>query len=150
MIRVRLVGTVIACAVLAFGAAFLIGRAVDHQSSSHHAARPARTTAATNAQLASAFVPQLTSVKLREAVKHVAHHRRAKTHRGSRSSASSAAAAAAAGTAAATTTLSSPPAAPAYTPPAPSTQSHSRAGSGSGTTSVGGSKKSGSGTTSVG
>jgi len=64
---VRLVGTGITCVVAAFGAAFLIARAIDHQGAAHRTittttALTPRATTAVDVTLASQFVPDLTTL----------------------------------------------------------------------------------------
>lgn len=85
----RLVATATVCVVAAFGAAFLVGRAVSHQGAPPAAAATTTTTAtvatraaptpatkATDVALASQFVPGLASLKR---VKR-RHHRHAIQH----------------------------------------------------------------------
>jgi len=153
----RLVGTAAVCAALAFGAAFLVGRAVGHDGSSNHGTyRLASATVAHQASsdpsLASQFAPGFNAGKLRI----VKAHRRTKVkahHAVSTQSPST-------GTGSPATTQPSTDTTPSYTvpsytPPPTTTHQSSSSGQGSGTTSVGGSKKkkssgTGSGTTSVG
>jgi hypothetical protein len=149
------------CVVLAFGGAFLIGRAVDHQDSSRPAGGSDRAAAthpahdATHVELAGAFVPASAALRLRtikrparkrkHKPRHTIHHA---VHR-----APAASSPATTGGIVPTPSTDSTPAPPtpsvpqSYTPPAPSSGSGS---SGAGTTSVGGHSHHGSGTTSVG
>ena len=76
-LTVRLAGTAIICILAAFGAAFLVARAVDHQTPARAATPPAKTTrvAATtttpspahkvNVELVSQFTPVKASLKPR-------------------------------------------------------------------------------------
>ena len=62
---VRLAGTAIICILAAFGAAFLVARAVNHDTSARAATPPAKTTAAaavpTNAGAAHKVIVELVS-----------------------------------------------------------------------------------------
>ncbi len=153
----RLLGTAAVCAALAFGAAFLVGRAIHNGSSDRGGYKLASATLGSQANsdpgLASQFTPGFKAGKLRTV--KVRHRAKVKTHHGSSTQNT--------GTGGQATT---PPStdttpsytAPTYTPPANSTQHSSSGGQGSGTTSVGGSSSkkkssgsgSGSGVTSVG
>jgi hypothetical protein len=147
---VRLVGTAAACVALAFGAAFLVGRAVSHQPSKHTPAAALRLASATvssktssDPALAAQFTPGLSALKRIAPRRHVKKHHKVK--------ANVSPAAPPASTPSSTTPTTSD--IPLYVPPAQSSSSssHKPSGQGSGTTSVGGShKKSGTGTTSVG
>jgi hypothetical protein len=152
----RLVGTAAVCAALAFGAAFLVGRAIHNGSSDRGGYKLASATIShlprSNTQLASEFAPESKAGKLR-IIK--AHHRpKPKTHHASNTQSPSTGTGSTATTTPSTNTTPSYTA-PTYTPPATTTHPSS-SGQGSGTTSVGGSsskkKKSGSGSgvTSVG
>jgi hypothetical protein len=148
---VRLVGTAAACVALAFGAAFLVGRAVSHQPSKHTPAAALRLASATvssktssDPALAAQFTPGLS------ALKRIAPRRHVKKHHNVKPNVSPAAPTASTPSGTTPTTTSDMP---LYVPPAQSSSpsSHKPSGQGSGTTSVGGSKKkSGTGTTSVG
>jgi hypothetical protein len=146
----RLVGTVAICAALAFGAAFLVGRTVGHNGSSHSTTFKLSSATvghqtAPDPELASEFAPTFTAAKLRT-VK--VHHPRKRSHHAKSSPTANV------GTGAPAVTTQSTTTTPAYTAPASTTpQQSSSSGQGSGTTSVGGSSKkkgSGTGTTSVG
>jgi hypothetical protein len=79
---VRLAGTALICVVAAFGAAFLVARAADHQTPAKaattlstqttEAEAPVNTTA--NAELVSEFTPSLTSLKPKPRPHHRRHH----------------------------------------------------------------------------
>lgn len=69
---VRLAGTAFICVVAAFGAAFLVARAVNHQTPARAATPPATQASvvipqptATNAELAPQFTPMMTGLKPR-------------------------------------------------------------------------------------
>jgi hypothetical protein len=141
---VKLVGTAVVCVLAAFGAAFLVARATEHQSPAPTI--PAHSTAAvvvkptttTNAELVAQFTPDSTSLKPKPKPKpkprkrHVAHHAVPQS------------------SPAPTATEPSAPleTTPEYTPapvaPSPSTPSHSgssthhKSSGGSGTTTIGG------------
>ena len=84
----RLVGTATICVLAAFGAAFLVGRAVSHQGPARAAAAtiettaspaprtpPAHATKTADVALAAQFVPGLTSLKrVKRAHRHHAVH----------------------------------------------------------------------------
>ncbi len=81
---VRVAGTAIICILAAFGAAFLVARAVKHETPARAAATPPRTTrvAATvtstaagrvNAELVSQFAPVQASLR-RRPKPHLRHH----------------------------------------------------------------------------
>jgi len=154
---VRLVGTAAVCAALAFGAAFLVGRAIGHNGSPNHGTyRLASATighqASPDPELASEFAPGFTAVKLR--IDRVHHRAKAKAHQTARTQSTSAGNTSAPSNTTGTGTTPSYTA-PTYTPP-PTTHPSS-SGQGTGTTSVdpGSSKKkkssgTGGGVTSVG
>jgi hypothetical protein len=85
MADVRVAGTAIICIVAAFGAAFLVARAVKHEAPAH-AATPLRTTrvaarvterttaSRVNAELVSQFTPVQASLRRRPKPHH-RHHR---------------------------------------------------------------------------
>jgi hypothetical protein len=150
----RLVGTAAVCAALAFGAAFLVGRAVHNGSSDRGGYKLASATIShlprSNNQLASEFAPESKAGKLR--IVKVHHRAKPKTHHASNTHSPSTGT----GSPATPSTDTTPSdTAPTYTPPATTTHPSS-SGQGSGTTSVGGSSSkkkssgSGSGVTSVG
>jgi hypothetical protein len=152
----RLVGTAAICAALAFGAAFLVGRAVGHNGRSTALKLSSATVGhqtASDPQLASEFTPSFTAVKLR---RHVKIHHLAKGRHAAAPHSASTTQSSSTGSTVTRPTIDTAPAyvAPANTPPATTTQHSSSSGQGSGTTSVGGSgskkKGSGTGTTSVG
>jgi hypothetical protein len=69
---VRLAGTAIICVVAAFGAAFLVARAVNHQTPARAATPPATQASVvipratgSNAELRSQFTPMMTGLKPR-------------------------------------------------------------------------------------
>jgi hypothetical protein len=153
--HVRVAGTAIICILAAFGAAFLVARAVKHQTPAH-AATPPRTTrvAATvttsttahrvNAELVSQFTPVQVSLKRRPKPHH-RHHRKPSPTPAPVVTTSSAVAATPAPTVVPTTPVYS---APVQSSPQPSQPSSSGSGStthkkkqssgGSGTTTIGG------------
>ncbi len=140
----RLAGTAIICVLAAFGAAFLVARAVDHQTPAHAATAPAQTTRVAttttnpapphkvNVELVSQFTPVKASLKPRP--KPHRKHKKPKP------------APTVSVTPAAPSTATVPTPAPTYTPvyTPPSTQSspphHKKSGGsgGSGTTTIGG------------
>jgi hypothetical protein len=165
MAGVRVVGTAAACVLVAFGAAFLIARAVGHQGSASAATttqgRPA-FGATTDAALAAQFIPKLTALRQpARARRHVVHHRavhRAASHPASVTTKTSASHPASVITTTSaspppttSTTASSPPQVQSTpTNPAPASSDGGSSGTGSGTTSVGGhTHHKGSGTTKV-
>lgn len=138
----RVVGTALTCIVAAFGAAFLVARAVVHQTPAKAATTQAVTPVAPrvapvsrnhNAELVSEFAPMVSSLrhkpKPRPKRRRVTHH-------------SAPAVSAAPASPTYTAPTYPPPAytAPTYTPPATSnpsgTTTHKRSG-GSGTTTIG-------------
>jgi hypothetical protein len=148
---VRLVGTAVVCVLAAFGAAFLVARAVNHQTPAKAAAtvrdQPvAAVTTATattpNAELVSEFTPVSASLKHkpRPPKRHPVHH--------SAPPASSAAGETSAptDTQQSTTPYTPPPTTPSPVTSAPSSGSSGSSGSshhqhssgGSGTTTIGG------------
>jgi hypothetical protein len=140
---VRLVGTAAVCVLAAFGAAFLLARAIDHQGTARAASAPphpatTRTTTR-DTELADQFAPDLV------ALKRAPHQRRTAPHRHHSKPAHAHSAVTSA------PVVSQPTATtPTYTAPAPApTSSSSTSGSG---TSSGGThhKGSGSGTTTIG
>jgi hypothetical protein len=151
-LTVRLAGTAIICILAAFGAAFLVARAVDHQTPARAATPPSQTTrvAATttdptpahkvNVELVSQFSPVKASLKPRPKP-HRRHHKPKR-----KPSASVSPVAPVVNTAPSTTVPSAPTyTAPVYQPPAPThsstgTTHHKKSGGsgGSGTTTIGG------------
>jgi len=143
-----LVGTAAVCVLAAFGAAFLVARAVDPQTPARAAATPVHSTAVivpatttttsrTNAELAAQFTPERTSLKPRPRP-----HRRHATHHASSSPPVNPA-----------PLTTSPDTTPQYTTPVqPTPPPESSGGGSSGSSSSGsGHKKSGgSGTTTIG
>jgi hypothetical protein len=141
-----LAGTAIICILAAFGAAFLVARAVSHETPARAATPPARTTrvAATvttppkvNLELQSQFSP-IKGSKLKARPKPKPKHKKAKP----KPQVSVAPAATTSTTSVAPTPTYT---APTYTPPPPPTQSapphHKKTGGssgGSGTTTIGG------------
>ena len=147
-LSVRLAGTAITCILAAFGAAFLVARAVNHQTPARAATAPthvARAAAAVttnapkvNVELVSQFSP-IKGSKLKPRPKPKPKHREAKP----KPQVSVAPAAPS------TTTTATPTptyTAPVYSPPPPPAPTHSSSGAthhkkssgGSGTTTIGG------------
>ena len=143
----RLAGTAIICILAAFGAAFLVARAVDHQTPARAATPPAKTApvAATtrtpspahkvNVELVSQFTPVKASLKPRPKP-HRKHKKPKPTPTVSVTPVSSSTA---------TVPTPSPTYTPVYTPPtsapthsAPSHHKKSGGSGGSGTTTIGG------------
>jgi uncharacterized membrane protein YgcG len=161
---VRVITTGVVCVVAAFGAAFLVGRAINHPGASASAAttptvalKPATVSrnAKFNANLAPQFTPE--SIRLRRIV----HHKRKVVHHAAPASSGSGAGPQATPTPTYTAPQTTPTytapqtyTAPTYTPPAASPPSSGSSGSGSTThhSSGGSAKKSGggSGTTVIG
>lgn len=152
---VRLVGTAAVCVLAAFGAAFLLARAIDHQSTARADSSPPRLTATdtttTDTRLADQFAPGL--VALKRAPRH--HRAASHPHHPKPAVAHPAVTSASAPVSHPTTTTPAYTAptytAPAYSPP-PSTSSGSSPTTSSGGSSGGGThhKSSGSGTTTIG
>lgn len=145
----RLAGTTLICVVAAFGAAFLVTRAADHQTPAKAATPPAtQTTEAeapvnttANAELVSEFTPSLTSLKAKPRPHHRRHHSSPPPAASSTPSSGSGYVAPQTDTAPAAPTYT----APVYTPPASggggsgsSGGHHSGGGGGSGTLTIGG------------
>jgi hypothetical protein len=144
-LTVRSAGTAIICILAAFGAAFLVARAVNHQTparaatpATHAAGAAAAVTNApkVNVELVSQFSP-IKGSKLKPRPKPKPKHKRAKP----KPQVSVAPAAPST-----TTTVTPTPTytAPVYTPPPPPTHSssgsthHKKSSGGSGTTTIGG------------
>jgi hypothetical protein len=145
---VRLAGTAIICILAAFGAAFLVARAVDHQTPARAATPPSQTTrvAATttdptpahkvNVELVSQFTPVKASLKPRP--KPHRKHKKPKPKPTPTVSVTPVA------PSTATVPTPAPTYTPVYTPPASTTHSspphHKKSGGsgGSGTTTIGG------------
>jgi hypothetical protein len=151
-LSVRLAGTAIICILAAFGAAFLVARAVNHQTPARAATPPAKatrvadTTRATtaphkvNVELVSQFAP-IAGSKLKARPKPHRKHKKAKPAASVTPSASS--------PATTTPTYTSP--APTYTSPAPtSSPAPTQSSGGSTHKKKSGGSSGGSGTTTIG